>query len=210
MAQEIRRIRPALLAALVALAGAAHAGTPPCVTLTALGTPIGESFDTLASSGTSSTTPAGWAFAESGTNANGTYTAGTGSGNAGDTYSFGSSGSGERAFGGLLSGSLNPTICACIYNGTGATVGSLTISYTVEQWRLGATGRTDRLDFQYSTDATLLTNGTWSDVNALDFTAPTQAGTVGALDGNAAANRTAISSSITGLSLAADATMCIR
>ena len=36
-----------------------------------------------------STLPAGWELAETGTNANMTYTAGTGSGNAGDTYSFG-------------------------------------------------------------------------------------------------------------------------
>jgi len=210
MLHETRRIRPALLAALVALAGAAHAGTSPCVTLTALGTPIGESFDTLANTGTSSTTPAGWTFAESGTNANGIYTAGTGSATAGDTYSFGSSGSGERAFGGLLSGSLNPTIGACIFNNTGSTVGSLAIAYTGEQWRLGALGRADRIDFQYSTDATTLTTGAWTDVNALDFTAPVQGPTVGALDGNAAANRTAISGSITGLSLAAGATMWIR
>ena len=50
--------------------------------------------------------PLGWAFSELGTNANTTYTAGTGSNNAGDTYSFGSTGSSERAFGSLLSGSL--------------------------------------------------------------------------------------------------------
>lgn len=210
MLHETRRIRPALLAALVALAGAAHAGTPPCVTLTALGTPIGENFDTLASTGTSSATPNGWSFAESGTNANSTYTAGTGSATAGDTYSFGSSGSGERAFGGLLSGSLNPTIGACIVNNTGSTVGSLAIAYTGEQWRLGALARTDRLDFQYSTDATGLTDGAWTNVDALDFTAPVQGPTTGALDGNAAANRTAISSSITGLSLANGATLWIR
>ena len=39
-----------------------------------------ENFNTLASSSTSSTLPAGWSLAESGTGANTTFTAGTGSG----------------------------------------------------------------------------------------------------------------------------------
>ncbi len=210
MAQGTRRNRLLSAFALAALASAAHAGTPPCVSLTTLGGAVTENFDTLASAGTSSTTPAGWTFSEAGTNANATYTAGTGSANSGDTYSFGAAGNAERAFGGLLSGSLNPTIGACLTNNTGQTIGSLAIAYTGEQWRLGATGRADRLDFQYSTNATVLTDGTWTNVDALDFTSPTQAGATGALDGNAAANRTAITNSIAGLALANGATLWIR
>ena len=124
--------------------------------LTAMDIPYVQDFNTLASSGTSSSLPAGWEFVEAGTNANTIYTAGTGSGNAGDTYSFGGAGSTERAFGGLQSGSLIPTIGAVFTNSTGQTITSLDISYTGEQWRLGATGRADRLDFQYSLDATIL------------------------------------------------------
>src|SRR5678810_504110 len=107
-----------------------------------------QDFNTLALSGTSSTVPAGWLFFESGTNGNTIYTAGTGSGNAGDTYSFGAASNSERAFGGLQSGTLIPTIGAGFTNNTGGTVTSLAIAYTGEQWRLGATGRTDRIDFQ--------------------------------------------------------------
>jgi len=169
-----------------------------------------QDFNTLALSGTSSTVPAGWLFSESGTNANTIYTAGTGSGNAGDTYSFGAASNPERAFGGLQSGTLVPTIGAGFTNNTGGTVTSLAIAYTGEQWRLGATGRTDRIDFQYSLDATSLATGTWTDVNNLDFSGPVSAGTVGALDGNAAANRTAISFTITGLSIPNGATFYIR
>jgi predicted extracellular nuclease len=169
-----------------------------------------QDFNTLALSGTSGTVPAGWLFSESGTNANTTYTAGTGSGNAGDTYSFGAASNTERAFGGLQSGSLVPTIGAVFTNNTGSTITSLAVAYTGEQWRLGATGRTDRLDFQYSLDATSLVTGTWSDVNTLDFNGPISTGTVGALDGNAAANRTAISFTITGLSVPNGATFYIR
>lgn len=90
-----------------------------------------QDFNTLVLGGTSGTVTTGWFFAESGTNANTLYTAGTGSGNAGDTYSFGAASNTERAFGGLQSGSLNPTTGAALTNNTG------------KQWRLGATGRTD-------------------------------------------------------------------
>jgi DNA/RNA endonuclease G (NUC1) len=176
-----------------------------------------EDFDTLASAGTSPNTPTGWGFAETGTNANGTYTAGTGSSNSGDTYSFGAAGSSERALGGLLSGSLVPTIGAHFKNETGGTITSLTISYTGEQWRLGALGTSgtpprgpDRLDFQYSTTATSLTSGAYTDVNALDFVSPVTTGTVGALNGNSAPNRTAITSTIGGLNIPSGASFFIR
>jgi uncharacterized protein len=172
-------------------------------------TPYTENFDTLASSGTSSTLPNGWVLAESGTNANTIYTAGTGSSNAGDTYSFGTSGSPERALGGLQSGSLVPTLGASFTNDTGSTITALNIAYTGEQWRLGTLNRADRIDFQYSLDASSLTTGAWIDVDALDFTSPTTTGTVGLLDGNAA-NRTAISTAITGLSIPPGATVWIR
>ncbi|MFN8596888.1 MAG: PEP-CTERM sorting domain-containing protein [Anaerolineae bacterium] len=160
--------------------------------------PYTQNFDTLAISGSSSTLPTGWALAETGTGANTTYTAGTGSGNTGDTYSFGATSSTERALGTLQSGSVIPVIGVGFTNNTGNTIGQLGISYTCEQWRLGATARVDRLDFQYSTDATSLTTGTWTNFDLLDCTAPVTSGTVGALDGNAANNRLSISSSLSG------------
>ena len=69
------------------------------ISLTALDTPYTQNFDTLALSGTSSTVPTGWDFLEAGANANTTYTAGTGSSNTGDSYSFGLAASTDRAFG---------------------------------------------------------------------------------------------------------------
>ena len=62
---------------------------------------------------------------ETGSNANTTYASGTGSSTTGNTYSFGASGSTDRAFGGLQSGSLIPTIGACFVNNTGSTITSL-------------------------------------------------------------------------------------
>ena len=170
-----------------------------------------QDFDSLANTGTSSTLPAGWLNAESGTNANGAYATGTGSSNTGDTYSFGAAGSSERAFGGLRSGSLVPSFGACFTNNTGAALTTLDVAYTGEQWRNGnATARADRLDFQYSTDATSLTTGSWTDVDDLDFPNPMSGGTVGALNGNAAGNRSARTASITSLSIANGATFCVR
>ena len=83
------------------------------------------------------------------------------------------------------------------------------ISYTGEEWRLGTSGRADRLDFQISTDATSLTTGTWTDVDTLDFNSPITT-TVGALDGNAAANRTMIMGTVPGLMMPNGATFWIR
>src|SRR5688572_30046227 len=62
------------------------------VSITALEAPVTETFNSLASTGTTNevtTLPIGWTFIESGTNANTTYAAGTGSSNTGNTYSFG-------------------------------------------------------------------------------------------------------------------------
>uniref|UniRef100_Q01TW4 LTD domain-containing protein n=1 Tax=Solibacter usitatus (strain Ellin6076) TaxID=234267 RepID=Q01TW4_SOLUE len=199
----------ALLAVLgFALMFSSHAQAQ-CISLTASGTAYTQNFDTLANTGTSSTVPAGWAFGESGTNANTTYTAGTGSSNAGDTYSFGATGSTERALGTLLSGSLVPTIGACFVNNTGSPITSLAVAYTGEEWRLGTAARTDRLNFEYSLNATSVTAGTWVGVAALNFTTPDTA-TAGAKNGNAAADRTAISSTINSLNIANGATFWIH
>src|ERR1043166_6292163 len=187
------------------------------VSLTALATAATENFNTLsntAGSTTNTALPTGWYITESGGGArdNEQYAVDTGGSTTGDTYSYGSAAATERALGELRSGTLIPLFGAKFTNNTGATITSLDISYTGEEWRFGGVHSTvpDRLDFQYSVNATDLSTGTYLDANALDFNPPVTAGTAGALDGNAAANRTAISSSITGLSIPAGATFFIR
>jgi uncharacterized protein len=184
----------------------------PDIPLSVAGATYTQDFDTLVNTGTSSLLPNGWVISEAGTSANATYTAGTGSSTTGDSYSFGAAASTDRALGSLQSGSNVATIGASFVNNTGASLASLVIAYTGEQWRLGTTGRAvpDRLDFQISFNATSLTTGTWTDVNTLDFTQPLITGTVGALDGNAAANRTAINATISGLNIADGTTFWIR
>jgi uncharacterized protein len=187
------------------------------ISLTTTGSAVTQNFDTLANTaGTTTNTalPTGWYFEETGGGArdNDQYAVDTGSGNSGDTISFGSLGSTDRALGQVRSGTLISTIGAQFTNDTGGTLGSLLIAFTGEQWRFGAVHTTiaDKLNFQISFDATNLTNGTWTDIDALDFNAPTTSGTVGALDGNAAANRTAISATASGLNIASGATFWIR
>jgi len=161
-----------------------------------------QNFNTLAFIGTSSDMPAGWSFVESGSSANTTYFAGNGTITTEDTYSYGQAlFSSERALGGLSSGNFGTIFGVVFTNNTSQRLNSITVSYYGEQWRLGATGRGDRLDFQLSSDATSLTTGTWSDVNQLDFTAPITTGSVGYLIGDASENRTLISHTIGGLNI---------
>ena len=61
-------------------------------------------------------------------------------------------------------------------------------------------------DFQYSTDATDLATGAWSGVPALNFVTPNTV-TVGAKNGNAAAERTAVASTIASIGVASGATV---
>src|SRR3954470_7684111 len=173
--------------------GAVSSAAP--ISITQFNVSLGEDFNTLATvAGT--TLPAGWTFLETGTGANTAYGAGSGSSATGDTYSFGTGTSTERAFGTLRTTSLVSTLGVSFSNQTGNAITDLAVQYNGEQWRLGATGRADRLDFAYSLDATSLSNGTWVSFDALDFASPITSGSTGALDGNAAANRVLLASTI--------------
>ena len=196
---------------LAPLAGALAAGDG-AISLAAMGGAYSQDFDTLAISGTTnSVLPTGWYLTETGggTRDNEQYGADTGGSDTGDTYSYGAASSTERALGGLQSGSLVPVFGAAFTNNTGGTITSLAIAYTGEQWRLGTESRSDQIDFQLSTDAGSLTNGSWTDYDGLDFVTPVTS-TSGPKDGNAAANRTAISATISGLNIPNGASFWIR
>lgn len=193
-------------------AGAAFAAP---ISITQLNTAIDQNFDTLAISGTSnpvSSLPNGWTFVETGGDTN--YAADNGTLNSGNTYSYGATGSSERALGSLASNAVQSQFGAAFVNNTGATITSLTIAYTGEQWRFG--GRTgnpvpaDEIDFAYSSDASDLTTGTWTNVPALNFPSPNLAGTAGARDGNDPSNRTAIATTVNGLNIPNGQTFWIR
>lgn len=212
-----RRIALASFVLLAFVALGASPSSAQCVSLASPGAVYSQNFDTLsntAGSTTNNLTIPGWFMTETGGSArdNEQYAVDTGGSNTGDTYSYGSAGANDRALGGLRSGTLIPVFGACFTNSTGSAITSVGISYVGEHWRIGVAtrGAADRLDFQYSTDATSLTTGAWTNVDALDYSSTVTSGPVGALDGNNAANRTAISSSITGLSIPNGATFWIR
>lgn len=169
-----------------------------------------QDFNSLVSAGTGSGLPAGWIMLENGSAADALYSAGTGSGSTGDTYSFGSTGAADRALGTLLSGTLQSTTGFYFTNTTGTTITRLAVTYTGEQWRLGAISRTDRLDFQFSLNATSLSNGDWVDFDQLDFAAPVSSSPTGALDGNNNNNRRQVTAIITGIFMAPGSTCLFR
>lgn len=179
-----------------------------------------QDFNTLATSGSSnSTMPVGWYFLESGTGSNATYAAVTFSGGAEpvnpNTYSFAWTASlSDRALGGIRgsNGSTFATTFGAAFTNNGSSViTDLSISYRGEQWYRGTVlTRDDRLDFQYSTNATGLGDGDWIDVNQLDFSSPVIMGSGGRLNGNLDANSRLISYTLTGLNIAPGETFWIR
>ncbi len=187
------------------------------ISIAATETALTENFDSLVNSGTtpSGVVPSGWSLLEVGSSATTVdqmYVPGTGSLATGNLYSFGATGSTERALGILRSGTNNPTIGASYANATGAPITSATISFTGEEWRVGALNRDATLTFEYSVDATSLSTGVWLPVSALNFSRPDTAGAaMSAEDGNSSAFRDAHSGTVSFASpIAAGATFWIR
>jgi DNA/RNA endonuclease G (NUC1) len=173
--------------------------------ITAFGVPLTENFDTLASTGTNtwtdnSTIP-GWYSTRT------TYNSGTGSSVTGALYSFGVAGTGpltDRALGSVASGTTTAVFQAArLTNSTGGAITSLNISYVGEQWRNGGNTTAHSLTFQYQVaNAGVITGANtpstgWTTFAPLNFTGPIATATAGALDGNAAGNRTAIAATLT-------------
>jgi hypothetical protein len=172
-----------------------------------------QNFDTLATSGTSKALPSGWKLDERGSSTAGSDDAyATTNANTGTAYAFGTGS--ERALGSVTSGTATPILFGAFFtNALGSAIESISLSYFGEQWRLG-TASSDRLSFEYSLNATSLSNGSWIAFNALDFASiknGTGSGSASsALDGNAAGNRTEISATIANLLIADGSGFAIR
>src|SRR5262249_24632921 len=81
---------------------------------------------------------------------------------------------------------------ASFSNDTGSTVNSIEIRYDGEQWRNGGNTTAQTMVMQYRFGASFTTVGAWTNAGgAFNFTSLQNTATAGALDGNAAANRTA-------------------
>src|SRR5262249_45227886 len=99
---------------------------------------------------------------------------GTGSSNAGGGYSFGATSATDRALGSVGSGTVTPIQYGAQFtNNTGAGITSVTLSYFGEILGPGTpTTGPQGLTFAFSTDATSLTAGTFTNVPALNFVSP--------------------------------------
>ncbi len=182
-----------------------------------------QSFDTLPASGTFTLTGngpfalnavpisasglGGWTFAKyDGTGTAALFRVDAGTGTSGAIYSYGTGAATDRALGSVASGTTISRFGATLVNSTGLPITEFTLNYTGEEWR-GGTG-TNSLAFEYALGATDINTGTFVAVPALSFTAPTTA--TGALVGNNAPNRTAISATVTGLNWAPGQVLVLR
>ena len=135
----------------------------------------------------------GWyAFRTTGNAVPNIFDAEAGSDNTGEFNNYGPAGNLERAMGSVASNGTDTLYYGLrIQNNTGILCRSVRVTYTGEQWR-DASNTPQTLEFSYQVSAgpiTSLTAGTFIDFDALDFVSPTNSNS-GALDGNAAANRT--------------------
>lgn len=156
-----------------------------------------ENFDSMGASGT--TYINGWTALRGG--GSGTYgqtlTLGVNDGvtSTGGAYNVGTASASDRAFGTLASGSVFPFIGASFTNSTGGVITNFSLSGFSEQWKSGSSSaQNEVISFEYSLNATTLTNGTWTAISSMDLVELLTSTTVAAaVDGNA--NKIAISGS---------------
>lgn len=131
-----------------------------------------------------------------------TYQAGTGSSIVGNLYSFGSTGSTERALGSVGSdntSALNFAYGVLLQNNSGFNLNQLSVSYTLEQWRNAGNTTPDEVTVWYKISASPISNLSpgdntgWTQITGLTTASPINTATAGALDGNLAVNQMSLS-----------------
>lgn len=139
-----------------------------------------------------------WLYAE--TNTNAAFTAGTGSSTGSGVYSFGNSGSPERALGSLASGTGVYAIGVVFTNETGTILNQFTLSFTAEQWRKGGSTNKNLWAFRYKTGAiNSIDQPNLLSEPKLDFGSLVTTSGGGSLNGNLPQNRQLIRFTVTGI-----------
>jgi len=161
-----------------------------------------ENFNTLAETGVSNVVPLGFTWQQFyGTSIEG-YTADTGSSNAGNVYSYGSSATGpitDRSYGSLSSGGSAYALGLGMVNSDASSyILQFTLSFTCKTWRT-STVANNVLTFGWSTDATTFdtTQFTWTALPEGNCVAIPAVPSNGAVDGNQPANQIVSSATIT-------------
>ncbi len=181
-----------------------------------------QDFDSLANSGATNAwandlTLAGWSLFAVPTIT--TYGTSTGSnGNIAGFFSFGTSGSSDRALGAVLtnafSGAANTGVVStalALTNNTGRVLDSFTVRYDGEQWRNNGNADAHTLVLQYAFGGSFneIASSSWvSAGKAFDFTSPLT-GASSAVDGNVAGRVTNLGGTVT-TDWAAGSTLWLR
>ena len=186
------------------------------VVLTAENGSYSQNFDGM---GATTNYPAGWTGIKyDGTNAttaNGAFLApvvGNGSSpNGGNIYNVGTTNAADRALGSIASGTIIGAYGASFQNNTAKIILDMNFNGVMEQWRTGNDPVVEKVYFEYSTDATSLFSGTWTPLSTMDLVEKLTGTTTNAgVDGNLAANQTAVSGTIGSLNLLPGGTLWIR
>jgi hypothetical protein len=171
-----------------------------------------QTFDALSASGTSGWTNgltlSGWnLFRQPGT-AISTYIAGDGSNNTGSFYSFGTTGSSERALGAIGSGSSyfgSPStgsvagwIAVAFQNGSATALKNFTVGFDGEQWRNGGNTSAQAMVLEWGYGSDFASVASWNAPGGnFDWSSPVTGASAGAVDGNAAGRVTGLGGMIT-------------
>jgi hypothetical protein len=119
-------------------------------------------------------------------------------------YHFGTSGSSDRALGGIASTNITPGVGYIgirLKNNSSVPIKNLEIKYAMEQWYNSSNTQeaTMHVHYQRSTSAiTQLTTGTWTPIGDLDVAAPSTSTAITPRDGNAATNRRVVQAKLLG------------
>ena len=206
---------------LIGLAANYESGAASLLVLDAQGTSTGEAtstfitgaghyrqnFDTLPAAGTGnwtddSTLP-GWFAQRAVTTTTTTIVSSNGGSSTGGLYSFGPTGSTDRALGSIGSGGVGSLAWGVAFrNDTAGLLSFTSLSFIGEQWRSGGTTSAPQtVSFSYQTgsgaaDLTAGSDSAWTSLSSLNFSSPINNATSGALDGNDPANHVSVSSGL--------------
>ena len=185
----------------LALVTAATLPAQASIPISAPGQTYSQSFDGLASTGASVTwtndsTLAGWSLIIQTGAAVSNYYGGDGSSNTGAFYSFGGSGAGDRALGGLASGGAyfgSPASGAVagwigvqLSNNSGHALNGFSLGFDGEQWRNGGNTSAQAMVMQYGFGTTMATVASWATPGgSFNWSSPVVGATAAAVDGNA-------------------------
>ena len=171
-----------------------------------------QNFDSLASAGAAnawaddSTLP-GWSLLNV-TGASVPTYATDNTSNTGAFRSFGDTGSGERALGGVASGgayfgsppsnTVAGWMVVAFTNGTGAALNGFSVGYRGEQWRNGGNTSAQTMVLEYGYGASFGAVTAWTAPGgSFDFTSPVIGSTAAAVDGNSAGLVAGLGGSVT-------------